>query len=154
MTVQVRSTPWDDPAGVQLRTAQRAEVDERYGRPDSEPGPAPTAESVRVFVVAFLGEKPVGCGALRQIDAEHGEIKRMYVTPEQRGSGVSTAVLRELERLARSYGWQRLVLETGEAQPDAIRFYTREGFTPIPCWGYYAESADSRCYGKSIAPAV
>jgi oxalate decarboxylase/phosphoglucose isomerase-like protein (cupin superfamily) len=47
----VRRTPWDDPAGVTLRTAQRAELSDRYQNPNSEPGPAPAAEDITLFLV-------------------------------------------------------------------------------------------------------
>ena len=42
------------------------------------------------------------------------------------------------------------MLETGEAQPDAVRFYEREGYTRIPNFGYYAESPISLCYEKRL----
>ena len=40
------------------------------------------------------------------------------------------------------------MLETGVLQPDAIRFYSREGYTRIENFGYYADSADSVCFEK------
>jgi putative acetyltransferase len=154
----VRQVDWDDDGAVALRAAQRVEIAERYGTDDSEPGPAPTAADITAFYVAYADDgTPVGCGGLRRIDDTHGEIKRMFVAPSARGSGVSTAVLNELERFGLASGWSRLVLETGTAQPDAIRFYTREGFTPIDRYGYYADSDDSLCFEKALVasdPAV
>ena len=135
---------------MHLRVAQRVELTARYGDPDSEPGPLPTADDMAVYYVAFVDGEPVGCGGLRALDAEHGEIKRMYVVPGQRGAGVSVAILRRLEDDARARGWTRLVLETGDRQPDAMRFYEREGYHPIPRFGYYADSELSRCYERSL----
>ncbi|GAB3604720.1 GNAT family N-acetyltransferase [Conyzicola nivalis] len=147
----VREVDWDDAGAVALRAAQRVEIAERYGTDDSEPGPAPTADDITAFYVAYSDDgTPVGCGGLRRIDESHGEIKRMFVAPSARGSGVSTAVLNRLERFGLESGWSRLVLETGTAQPDAIRFYTREGFTPIDRYGYYADSDDSLCFEKTL----
>ena len=147
----VRRVGWDDAAGAALRAEQRVEIAERYGTDDSEPGPAPTADDITAFFVAFGDDgTPLGCGGLRRIDDAHGEIKRMFVAPPARGSGVSTAILDRLERFGIESGWSRLVLETGAAQPDAIRFYTREGFTPIDRYGYYADSEESLCYGKTL----
>ena len=147
----VRQADWADADGVALRAAQRVEIDERYGDPNSEPGPAPTAADITAFFVAYSDAgAPVGCGGLRAIDSEHGEIKRMYVTPESRGSGASVAVLNALEEHARGLGWSRLVLETGTEQPDAVRFYEREGYTRIPNFGYYADSPLSLCYEKPL----
>ena len=146
----IRAVPWDDPAAVSLRDAQRTEISARYGRDDSEPGPAPSADDITVFVVAYDDDEPVGCGGLRAIDGSHGEVKRMFVLPAYRGTGASTAILRALEDEARSLGWTRLVLETGDRQPDAIRFYEREGYTRIPNYGHYAHSAISLCYGREL----
>ena len=143
----IREVAWDDADATALRVAQRAEIDLRYGRPDSEPGPAPSAADITVFFVAYSDEgTPLGCGGLRQLDPTEGEVKRMYVAPASRGSGVSTALLRTLEEYAREHGWRRLVLETGDQQPDAVRFYEREGYSRIPNFGYYADSDLSLCY--------
>ncbi|HEY4224413.1 MAG TPA: GNAT family N-acetyltransferase [Pseudolysinimonas sp.] len=157
MTLVVRAVPWDDPDGEALRTAQQNEISARYGVPDSEPGPKPTATDITVFLMAYdVGDDgttvPVGCGGLRTLDATHGEIKRMYVIPERRGSGISTALLAALEGEARGRGWDRLVLETGDKQPDAMRLYEREGYVSIPNFGYYADSELSRCYEKKLEP--
>jgi putative acetyltransferase len=149
----MREVAWDHPDSDRLRTAQQAELAERYGRLDSEPGPKPSAADISIFFVAYDGSDAIGCGGLRTLDERHGEIKRMYVVPERRGSGAARAILRHLEVEARSRGWHRLVLETGDAQPDAIRFYEREGYTRIPNFGYYADSDLSVCYEKLLAPA-
>jgi GNAT superfamily N-acetyltransferase len=151
--VILRQAAWDDPAGIALRTAQRAELTERYQNANSEPGPAPTAESITLFLVAFDddGTTPIACGGLRQIDEHHGEVKRMFVVPDRRGSGVAALVLRSLEETARNeLGWDRLVLETGDRQPDAIRFYEREGYRRIPNFGHYAASEYSLCYELAL----
>jgi putative acetyltransferase len=147
---QIRELDWDDPRGEGLRLAQRAELAIRYETPDSEPGPAPTAADITVFFVAFDGDEAIGCGGLRQLDAVHGEVKRMYVRPDHRGGGVSTDILHTLEAWARERGWERLVLETGNRQPDAIRFYEREGYTRIPNFGHYVDSTISLCFERKL----
>jgi putative acetyltransferase len=151
MTLVVEPVPWSDPRADALRQAQRIEIERTYGRPDSEPGPAPTADDIALFVIALEGEVPVACGGLRQIDGDHGEIKRMYVRDEARGSGAAVAVLRTLEAAALERGWSRLVLETGTEQHAAIRFYEREGYLPIAPFGHYAASPISRCYERALA---
>nr|WP_221375635.1 GNAT family N-acetyltransferase [Actinoplanes polyasparticus] len=147
----IEERPWDDPAGAALRKAQRAELDERYGSDDHEPGTAPTAADIDLFLVASVPDgTPVACGALRRLTGTSAEIKRMYVVPTSRGSGVATAVLRALEAAAVSRGWTTLRLETGTEQPEAIRFYEREGYTEIPLFGPYAGSEISRCYERTL----
>ena len=72
----------------------------------------------------------------------------MFVTPAHGGSGAASAILRRLEEFARERDWHRLVLETGHRQPDAVRFYEREGFRPIPKFGFYVDSQHSLCFEK------
>jgi len=146
----IEQVAWDHPASVSLRQAQRAEIEQRYGRPDSEPGPAPSGDDITAFFVAFVDDEPVGCGGLRELDLTEAEIKRMFVTTSARGTGASTALLARLEQVGRERGYRRLVLETGDQQPDAIRFYTREGYTRIPNFGYYIDSALSLCFAKQL----
>jgi GNAT superfamily N-acetyltransferase len=147
----IEERPWDDPAGAALRKAQRAELDERYGSDDHEPGAAPTATDIDLFLVASAPDgSPLACGALRRLDETSAEIKRMYVVPTSRGSGVATAVLRALEAAAVTHGWTTLRLETGTEQPEAIRFYEREGYTEIPLFGPYVGSTLSVCYERTL----
>jgi putative acetyltransferase len=147
----IRRTQWSDPEAMALREAQRVEIEVRYGTPDSEPGPAPTALDITAFFVAYDdSDQPVGCGALRELPGNEAEVKRMFVASSHRGTGVSSAILLELERFGRERGWSRLILETGDRQPDAIRFYAREGFTRIPNFGYYADSQHSICFEKPL----
>lgn len=146
----VRAVPWDDADASALRAAQRAEIEVRYGTPDSEPGPAPTGDDITAFFVAYADGVAVACGGLREIDGTHAEIKRMYVSPAARGTGASTAILRELEEYGRARGYDRLVLETGTRQPDAVRFYEREGYQRIPNFGHYTDPEASLCYGKAL----
>jgi putative acetyltransferase len=82
------------------------------------------------FVAAEVGGRPVGCAALR-IDAAYGEVKRMFVQPETRGTGIGRALLAHLEALALARGLPCLRLETGVAQPEAVGLYEAAGFRRI-----------------------
>jgi GNAT superfamily N-acetyltransferase len=147
--IAVTEVDFDHADSARLRRAQRVELELRYGA-DTEPGVAPTASDISVFFVAYVNDQAAGCGGLRQLDHENAEIKRMFVDPAYRGTGVSTAILRRLEQFGRARGWTRFVLETGKGQPDAVGFYEREGFTAISLFGSYVGSETSLCYGKSI----
>lgn len=150
-TVEILVEDWDTPDGVRLRTAQRVELDARYGCDDHEPGPPPSASDVTTFVMARGADgAALGCGALRLLGPGRAEVKRMYVVPAARGTGVATAVLRALEDEARSLHVTEMLLETGTAQPDAIRFYEREGYTLIPNFGPYVGSEISLCYARML----
>ncbi|WP_238579581.1 GNAT family N-acetyltransferase [Agreia bicolorata] len=148
--IDIRDTAFDHPDSETLRAAQRIEIDARYGG-DTEPGTKPSASDVPVFVVAYdAAGRAVGCGGLRRLDDASAEIKRMFVTPYARGTGVSVAVLRALEARALERGWSTLRLETGTAQPDAMRFYEREGYSLIPNFGAYVGEAASLCYERRL----
>ncbi|MCU1478967.1 MAG: family acetyltransferase [Subtercola sp.] len=150
MSISIEPADWNDPDGHGLRKAQRDELDNRYGA-DTEPGTKPTAGDIEVFLIARSAEgDALGCGALRLLGDGVAEIKRMFVTPAARGTGVSTQLLRALEGEARARGLTLLRLETGPAQPDAVRFYEREHYLPIPCFGYYADSAGSLCFERAL----
>jgi GNAT superfamily N-acetyltransferase len=156
MSWTITPTPFDHPDADRLRRAQRVELGARYGSDDHEPGTPPSAADVPVFLVARADDgRPIACGGLRPlVDTVVGpatvEVKRMYVSPDARGSGVAAAVLRALEDAARDLGTRRIVLETGILQPDAIRFYEREGYESIPLFGPYAGSAESVCFGRDV----
>ncbi|WP_306205631.1 GNAT family N-acetyltransferase [Actinoplanes sp. RD1] len=147
----IEQRDWDDAQGEALRAAQRAELDARYGTDDHEPGTPPSAADIDVFLVATddAGEA-VGCGALRRLGPGTAELKRMYVIPASRGSGVATALLRALEAAAVARGWTTVKLETGPAQPEAIRFYQRCGYREIPLFGPYVGSELSVCFERVL----
>jgi ribosomal protein S18 acetylase RimI-like enzyme len=62
-------------------------------------------------------------------------------------------VLAELERAAAEAGRRRLVLETGTRQPEAIGLYTSSGYEPMPAFGAYRGSPESRYYAKPLLVA-
>jgi GNAT superfamily N-acetyltransferase len=111
------------------------------------------AEGRGGFFVAYLDGKPVGCGAVRRVEPSVAEIKRMYVAPVARGSGVGRQILDTLQEEARRLGATRLVLETGPRQPEAIALYSRAGFAVIPLFGDYLNSPHpelSVCMAKDL----
>jgi len=141
---------FDSPDAQRLRAAQRLEIDRAYGQ-DTEPGEKPTADSIAVFFLARDADgTPLGCGGLRLVDDGIAEVKRMYVRPESRGTGVSTAILRRLEEAALDLGSPALVLETGTEQKRAVGFYEREGFRRIANFGPYVGAPLSVCYSKVL----
>lgn len=101
-------------------------------------------------VVALDGETPIGCGAFKAFDEKSVEVKRMYVLPEWRGKGVAPQILSELENWAAELGYARCVLETGLRMPDAVAFYTKNGYSRIPNFGQYAGVENSACFEKTL----
>lgn len=147
--VTIESVPWEDVDADRLRTEQQEELKSRYdGVGDLEPHIPP--EGVVAMLLVRVDGGPAACGALRARGEGTGELKRMYVSPEFRGRGLSRLVLVELERRAVALGWERLILETGVLQPEAIGLYLSEGYTPIPNYPPYDVEADSRCFTKVL----
>ncbi|MFC5701547.1 GNAT family N-acetyltransferase [Cohnella faecalis] len=102
------------------------------------------------FVVAYLNGTAIGCGAIRPLDEKCTELKRFYVEPECRGTGVAASMLLELESEAGRRGFESIRLETGALQPEAIRFYEKNGYAPIPPFGEYVDCELSLCYEKDV----
>ncbi|MCG7376352.1 GNAT family N-acetyltransferase [Paenibacillus sp. ACRSA] len=84
------------------------------------------------FIVARLDGYPVGCGAIRPLDENSVEVKRMYTRSEYRRKGVAQAILAEAERLAIQFAYRNLKLQTGPLQPEAAALYERMGYYRIP----------------------
>ena len=141
------------PTARRLIRALDRELSERYpeeGATHFRLDPEEVAEERGVFLVAYAGGEPLGCGAIRRIDPETAEIKRMYVEPNARGRGVGRMVLAALETEGRRLGVKRIVLETGERQLEALALYGQSGFSRIPAFGEYAGSPSSVCMGKEL----
>jgi GNAT superfamily N-acetyltransferase len=137
---------WDDMA---IRYADDETAPETKGETDDLRNEEVLPPDGR-FVIVFDGDDPVACGAIRRHDAESAEIKRMWVRPGARGRGLARLVLRELEATAAARGYRALVLETGLRQPEAIALYESHGYTTVPNFGFYKESALSVCYRKEL----
>jgi GNAT superfamily N-acetyltransferase len=151
--IDIRREDILSPVVQQLIRALNAELDARYpeeGANHFRLDPEEVADGRGAFLVAYLNDKPVGCGAVRRIESAVAEIKRMYVAPEARGRGVGRRVLLELEAQAQWLGATRLVLETGPRQPEALALYRRAGFAEIPNFGEYAGCEFSVCMAKEL----
>ncbi len=80
------------------------------------------------FFLARLDGRAVGCGALRRLDAEEGEIKRMWTAPDARGLGVARRIIAAVEATARDAGMAVLRLDTNRALKEAHALYRKLGF--------------------------
>jgi len=157
---QLRQVPYDHPDAADLVARLQREYVVRYGGTDDTPiSVAELAAPEGVFLVARVAGQPVAMGGWRShVEARSGvvpgtraaEIKRMYVVPEARGVGIGRRLLAELERLAAAAGYDQLVLETGQAQPEAIALNRSAGYADIPPFGHYCASDLSVHLGKPL----
>lgn len=156
-TIIVRDVLWEDPGGAVLRAELAAEICTRYADRLDDPTRRPSImvpvdpDTIAYTGVAYRAGEPVGHIALRR-HRRDVEIKRMYVVPEWRGRGVATALLSAADAAAGRLGARRLILQTGDRQPDAVRCYTKHGYGPIPVFPPYKVMAYAQCFAKAVQP--
>ena len=136
MSAALRAEAPDGPASRTLWAEYMALVGERLDAPVADPehvfaAPESFTGPGSAWLVAYDGEDPVACGGLRALDAETGEIKRMFVTARARGRGHARALLAELERRAAAAGQRRLRLLTTEVLREARGLYEAAGYAIV-----------------------
>jgi GNAT superfamily N-acetyltransferase len=82
----------------------------------------------------LAGDDPVGCIALRPLEGDAGEVKRLYVRPVARGTGLGETLVLALLADARAIGYRELKLDTLDWMSDARRLYARMGFAECPAY--------------------
>jgi GNAT superfamily N-acetyltransferase len=162
--LEIKQTRFGAPAARTLVAAAQADLAARYGDNDQNPVEAIEFDPPEgAFFVAYLGGEPVACGGWRtlshfaeaeaagtEIAEDVAEIKRMYAMPTVRGTGVAAALIAALEESARAHGMRRMVLETGQRQPEAISFYGKWGYEQIANYGYYKDEPDCLSFGRDL----
>jgi len=115
--------------------------------------PQDLAQANVLFIGAYEDIRLLGCGAVKIMDDDsvYGEVKRVFVIPAARGSGIATLIMRELEY---HLGQQQVALarlETGVSQQAAISFYHKLGYTDRRPFGAYRPDPLSIFMEKRIA---
>lgn len=105
------------------------------------------------FWSAWSGNELLGCGALKELDSGHGEIKSMRTTQSQLRRGTASAILRTILAEARRRSYRRLSLETGVGEPfrPAHRLYQKHGFRNCPPFADYREDPNSAFMTRELA---
>ena len=121
---------------IQLMDELSVELATLYNVADGSAGFVPSdVEGERAaFVVARIDGVAVGCGAIRPLDADTVEVKRVYTRAAYRRLGVGIAIMQELERLAEAFQYRTIKLQTGPLQPEAAQLYTNMGYHRIPIY--------------------
>ena len=107
-------------------------------------------DNIKYVVVAYEDIKAIGCGAIKEYLPGTMEVKRMFTSPESRGKGIATRILNELELWAGELSCDKLVLETGLKQSDAISLYKKNGYNIISNYGPYIGIENSFCFEKIV----
>jgi putative acetyltransferase len=133
----------DDLAGAEIRALLEEHLRDMRSISPPESVHALDLEALRkpdiTFWTVWSGAELLGCGALKELDGWHGEIKSMRTAERHRRKGVARTLLAHVIEVARERGLQRLSLETG-AEPEfepARRLYQEFGFDYCAPFGEY-----------------
>jgi len=111
-------------------------------------------DNIKHVIIAYVNDIAVGCGAIKQFDAESVEVKRMFVSEEFRGRGISRKILNELENWAKELGYASAVLETSNVQIEAVGLYTKSDYAITENYGPYAGIETSICFKKELEKPI
>ena len=107
------------------------------------------------FWSVWAGGELLGCGALKELSPDHGEIKSMRTTKPHLRTGVGSAIIQTILVEATRRGYRRLSLETGAREyfHPAHRLYQKHGFKNCPPFGDYRDDPNSVFMTKELSPA-
>ena len=144
--IDIRAGGLDDPRVIALLRAHLADM---HALSPPESIHALDLDGLRSPAIAFWSAWRegvlLGCGALKQLDATHGEVKSMRTVTAHRRAGVGAAMLAHIVREARRRGYRRLSLETGSTEgfAPARRLYARAGFDYCAPFAEYTDDPNS-----------
>jgi putative acetyltransferase len=139
----------DDLRGPEIRALLEDHLAEMHRNSPPESVHALDLDALRApgitFWTAWSGKDLMGCGALKELEPTHGEVKSMRTAPAFRRQGVGKAMLAQIIREAEARRYHRLSLETGsmEAFLPARELYESFGFSYCPPFGDYALDPNS-----------
>lgn len=148
--MQIKRTYAEDPDFIELVRLLDADLAKRDGDEHAFYAQYNKIDNLKYVVVIVDKDKPISCGAIKHYDEVSMELKRMFTLPTERGNGVASLVLQELEIWTAQLGYSRCILETGIRQPEAIALYQKNGYSLISNYGPYINVEDSRCFEKEL----
>ena len=135
----------DHLSGLKIQNLLREHLEDMYAQSPPESVHALDIEALRMPEITFWsvwdGEELAGCGALKELDSEHAEIKSMRTATLFLRKGVASRMLEYIIREAKSRGYARLSLETGSMASfePAQRLYRKFGFVECEPFGSYSK---------------
>jgi len=150
MMIKLIRTNSENPDFISLVRDLDADLAARDGAEHSFYAQFNKIAALKYVIVAYEDDKPIGCGAIKEYAANAMEVKRMYVTPENRGKGIANKVLTALDGWAAELSYTKCILETGKRQPEAISLYKKNGYIITPNYGQYAGVENSVCFAKEL----
>jgi len=151
MTLEFTRSQPDAPESRELMMEFWREIDKLYANE------APTAweltgmdQAGAAFFIVRREAETIGCAALRPLTKNAVELKRMYVRPAARRTGVARQMVQWMEEFARAAGFSELWLETGLRQPAAMALYESLGYTRRAAFGDHKGDPLNACYEKRL----
>ncbi len=148
--MKLKRTYNNNPDFQNLITLLDGELHGHYIEVQSEYDRYNQISNLNTVVIAYRDQTPVGCGCFKEINDTTVEIKRMFVKPNERGQGIASAILNELELWAKEVGFSHVILETGNKQLAAIALYQKSGYVITPNYGQYSGMESSICMKKEL----
>ncbi|MCP9770712.1 GNAT family N-acetyltransferase [Lacihabitans sp. LS3-19] len=106
--------------------------------------------NIKHVLVFYENDQPIACGAIKQFEGNTWEIKRMFTVVQARGKGIASKILAELENWAKELEVEKLILETGKRQTEAIALYHKNAYSVIENYGQYVDVKNSVCFEKLV----
>jgi GNAT superfamily N-acetyltransferase len=150
--IKIRPARYDEPAVVALLVDVMAELAGRYGGSgdDTPVNPIDFVAPNGAFFVASAGSSElIACAGWRR-HGDDAELKRMFTAAAARGRGLGRRMLATIEESAREAGCKRVILETGDRQPEAVGLYESAGYVRIDDFGYYAGQEGVLSFAKVL----
>ncbi|HMK26141.1 MAG TPA: GNAT family N-acetyltransferase [Chitinophagaceae bacterium] len=148
--ITIKRTNSDDKDFIELVKFLDADLATRDGSEHSFYAQFNKIDKIKYVVVAYENDTPIGCGAIKEFSPNMVEVKRMYTSPGNRGKGIATKILIELEKWAAELSYEKCILETGKRQSEAVALYKKNGYNLIPNYGQYAGIENSLCFEKAM----
>lgn len=146
----------DDLSGAEIQQLLREHLKDMHSHSPAESCHALDLEQLRkkdiTFWTAWENGELLGCGALKELDPEHGEVKSMRTVETQLRKGVGSAILSQILDEAKKRKYMRLSLETGAPAVfiPARKLYAKFGFKECPPFGDYVEDPYSVFMTKEL----
>jgi putative acetyltransferase len=146
----------DDLAGIEIAEFLAEHIRDMRSVSPPESKHALDLEGLRkpeiTFWTVWEDDQLVGCGAIKELDSGHGEIKSMRTRASHRGRGVGSFVLQHILTVAKARGYQRVSLETGSMPffEPARRLYRSHGFEECPPFADYKLDPNSVFLTKTL----
>ncbi len=146
----------DDLTGAEIAELLREHLENMAENSPPESRHALTLEQLRQAAITFWSvwsdTELMGCGALKELDPQHGEIKSMRTASNHRRKGVAAKLLEHILEEAKRRNYKRVSLETGsmDAFIPALNLYAKFGFKKCGPFADYIEDPNSVFMTKEL----